>query len=94
MIEAILVSAVIGAFAFLFQKAKTKQSALIKFGIMLFLEVILFFTMIFGTTDMDSELMVIILLTIISIGSFIGYKIYKIYLQIKEDNFPNDDKKE
>lgn len=91
-ISGALVAAILGGVSFLFQKSKTKRHAKIKFGIMLALEIILFPT-IFAVFSMPGELIVITILTIISFGSFIGYNIYKTYLQIKNNTFKNDDNK-
>ena len=78
----------------LFKKAKTRTHAKGKVGIMIFLEVVLVFAF-FGSFSMYSipVLMITVMCMVVFFGILLGRKIYKTYLDIEENNFPDDDKK-
>ncbi len=95
IITAVLTSLIISAFVALFQKSKTKIHAQIKFGVMLILEIILV-PMIFGVAAIDPAFITLGFLILLPLCCFIGYKMYKIYLQIRNNDYyiPENDKED
>ncbi len=84
-----ITSLILGIFIFLFQKSKTKLQAQIKIGLLIAFELIILFGFI-GSFFMEGTLILVTMLTSVGLGIFVAVKIYHAYLQIKNNNFPND----
>ena len=93
-ITAGLAAVVIYSFVLLFQKTKTKKNAQVKIIVMIILEILEIASTItfLSTLDKESETWIIVFMLLFQIAciSFIGYKMYKTYLQLKNDDFPSE----
>lgn len=91
IIVAAFASLIISAFAALFRKSKTKLHAKTKFIVMLILEIILV-PMVFGMVAIDPMLITPSLIVGLPLCCIVGYKMYKFYQQIKNNDYEQPEK--